>query len=129
MRLLIDTCVLLWLFADPKAIPSSVREKLIDSSSFLFLSHTSFFEIAIKYNKGKLELPEPPSILLPRLAAEHGVEPLPLTENVLFRIERLPRHHRDPFDRLIVAHAMEEGLTIVSADKKLRPYDVPILWD
>ena len=129
MRLLLDTCVLLWLFAEPGKNSRRVQSLIQDSSSEVFLSHISFIEIAIKFSKGKLNLPEPPSVLIPRLAAEHGIQSLSLSSNTIFRLESLPFHHTDPFDRLLVAHAMEAGLTLVSPDPLLRPYDTPILWD
>lgn len=129
MRLLLDTCVLLWWFAEPEKIPRRIRIVLEEPDNDLFASHVSFIEISVKYNTGKLELPKVPSIFVPEMLNAHGIDSQPLDAEIIYRLENLPRHHRDPFDRLLVCHALEKGLTLVTDDRLLRPYEVPILWD
>lgn len=96
-------------------------------ANHLVLSAASTWEIAIKYRLGKLPLPEPPDVfILPRLTRD-GIEPLPIGHHHACAVTRLPLHHTDPFDRLLVAVAQLEGLTLVSADRQLLAYDVSVI--
>ncbi len=124
MRLLIDTHVgLAWLGRSGALSAASVRQ-LGDVSNQVLVSAVVVWEIAIKRSIGKLQTP---AGFVARLL-ESDVVKLPVSAEHAAAVEHLPLHHRDPFDRLLIAQAMLEGATLVSADDKLRAYDVPILW-
>ncbi len=95
-------------------------------SNDLLLSAASSWEIAIKYAIGKLPLPQPPSVYVPTRMETSGTTGLPIQHSHSLRVAELPRHHRDPFDRLLIAQAQVERLTIVTADRQLERYDVDI---
>ena len=103
-------------------------EKLADEDNDLYLSAASSWEIAIKYRLGKLPLPESPAqFILSRLSRD-GIISLPIEHGHTVLVADLPDFHNDPFDRLLIAQALSEGMTLVSADKCMAKYDVPILW-
>jgi PIN domain nuclease of toxin-antitoxin system len=125
MRLLLDTHVLLWLLADAEdEIPGDAQEALQDVSNEVLLTSICFFEIAVKTSVGKLAMPSGWA----RSASRLGFSAMPVTSEHAVAVADLPLHHRDPFDRLLVAQATVEGATVVTADPKLAAYDVPILW-
>ena len=129
MRLLLDTCAAIWFFAGDDRLRPALVEVLTDPVHELFLSDVSVLEVVIKHQLGKFPLRHAPSRLLPMLMVKHGVDPLPLTTKAIFGLEALPLHHRDPFDRLLVAQARAERLTLVTPDPKIRCYDVPVHWE
>ena len=124
--LLVDTHVWLWLFTNPERIPRSVRQRLDDGE--LYLSVASIFEIAVKYRLGKLALPQSPAIHVAQRLHEENVQALPIAVEHALSAADLPPHHHDPFDRLIIAQALGETLTLVTGDEKMRAYKVPLLW-
>jgi len=127
VKLLIDTHILLWLRADPTRLPPPVLEALTDPAHEVFASAASAWEIAIKQSTGKLELPEMAETWFPKALAESGLEPLPVTPEDALGVRDLPWHHRDPFDRLLVAQARRRGLTLVSHDQRLGAYGVELM--
>ena len=127
MRLLLDTHCWLWLQTEYRRFDAGLLETLADPSSQRFLSAASAWEIAIKYAVGKLPLPEPPAIYVPERMRLSRFEGLAVTHAHALAVAVLPPHHRDPFDRVLVAQAQVEGLTLVTADSALEPYDVPVL--
>lgn len=125
MRLLVDSHVLLWhLLDDPRLTPGPTAKIEADDVEVL-VSVASFWEIAIKAALGKLEVPED----LPRRVEEFGFEPLAIAVEHAWAVRRLPNHHRDPFDRLLIAQAQVEGLSILTADPAFDGYDVKVVWD
>lgn len=127
MRLLIDTQCWLWMQAEPDRFSFETRALLLDPGNELFLSAASSWEIAIKYALGKLPLPEPPSTYVPSRLQSSGVIGLAIEHAHALHVESLPLHHRDPFDRLLVAQAQLEELPIVTADRALASYSVTIV--
>jgi PIN domain nuclease of toxin-antitoxin system len=127
MRFLLDTQVWLWLLAEPERIDPQVLDQLGDRSNDVLLSAASSWEIAIKHGLGKLELPEPPPTYVPERMRRSGVTPLPIEHAHALAVATLPTHHRDPFDRLLVAQAALLGIVIVTADRQFDPYDVEVL--
>lgn len=128
MRILFDTHCWLWWLADDPRLEREARELITDRRNLLYLSAASSLEIAIKLSLGKLRLPEPPADYVPgRLAAE-GMTALPIHHAHALHVATLPHHHRDPFDRLLIAQAQIERLPILTADEQLKAYDVEILW-
>lgn len=124
MRLLVDSHVLLWWFEEEVArLSPSVANALADGSNELFVSAASIWELSIKQSIGKLTI----SVDLDEHAAAQGFLPLPVTGQHAAAVRTLPLHHKDPFDRLLIAQARIEGLTLVTADRALSAYDVPIM--
>lgn len=123
MRLLLDTHVVLWWLADDPTLAAAHRTAIGDRSNSVLFSSVNVAEISIRASLGKLEAP---SDLVEQLAAQ-GFEELPLTAAHAARLRDLPWLHRDPFDRMLVAQAQEEGLTFATVDQHCRDYDVRVL--
>jgi PIN domain nuclease of toxin-antitoxin system len=128
VRVLLDTHVWLWWLTSPELLSPPAHDVLKRGSNELILSAASCWEIAIKHSLGKLKLPESPDRLIPRTAAEGGVELLPVSPAHALRVASLPLHHRDPFDRLLIAQAQAENLAIVTRDPMFKLYDVGVRW-
>jgi len=127
MRILLDTQVFLWLQAEPERLSRRTLGLLADRGNALFLSSASAWEIAIKHALGKLRLPQSPGQYVPRRMAQSGILGLPIQLSHALRIEALPPHHREPFDRMLVAQAQIERMSLLSADPQLAAYDVRLL--
>ncbi|MCU0532716.1 MAG: type II toxin-antitoxin system VapC family toxin [Hydrococcus sp. Prado102] len=123
MRLLLDTHIVLWCLADDPTLPENIRTTVVNSSNTVFVSAASGWEIAIKKAIGKLEAPDD---LLEAISACH-FEPLSITLAHAMKVGSLPRHHDDPFDRMLIAQSILEGCTLVTRDCRIKAYDVPIL--
>ncbi len=128
MRLLLDTCSFLWIAGGAPELSARAREAFEDPANDVFLSAASAWEIAIKHRMGRLPLPEPPETFVPGNREAHGIEPLGLDEPAALRVARLPDLHRDPFDRILVAQAIEESLVLLTPDEAIRQYAVRTLW-
>ena len=127
MRLLLDTHVFLWyISADPK-LPATFRVASQNPANEIYLSAASVWEVVIKHHLGKLPLPGPPETYLPQQRDAHGIASLPIDEGAMPHLAGLPLLHRDPFDRLLVAQALQHGLTILTVDPDVLVYSVPIL--
>jgi PIN domain nuclease of toxin-antitoxin system len=126
VRFLVDTHCWLWLQASPERLAPEVVSLLEDPANDLFLSAASSWEIAIKYALRKLPLPEPPSRYVPRRMTSSGSRGLPIEHTHSLRVAELPMHHRDPFDRLLVAQAQIEKLVLVTVDRQFEKYDVEV---
>ena len=124
MRSLLDTHVWLWSLTAPEKLGIAVRALLSDPSHTLYLSAASAWEIAIKYGLGRLPLPEPPEKFVPQRLVRDGVRALPVDLKHALHVATLPDHHRDPFDRLLVAQSQIEDLPLLTADEQLSAYDV-----
>jgi PIN domain nuclease of toxin-antitoxin system len=125
MNLLVDTHLLLWSTADPQKLSSDAAALLEDPSHALFFSAASMWEIAIKRSKGHADFQIDPSILRKRLL-QLGYQELLVSSEQAFAVSGLPWLHKDPFDRLLLAQAMVESLTLLTGDKKLFQYSGPI---
>ena len=123
MRMLLDTHVLLWWLADDPSLLHDAKVAISDPTSAVFISAASAWEIAIKQALGKLEAPSD----LERQIELNRFEPLLITIAHAYSAGTLPRHHDDPFDRMLVAQALAEGLTIVTRDPRLGRYGVQTL--
>ena len=130
MRLLLDTNVVLWILSDPQRLTKRARRLVEDDRNDLFFSLASVWEVAIKIAKGKLTIPGGSAeSLLPELQ-KLGVVLLPIDQPSILRTQTLPQFpdHKDPFDRILVAQAVELGLTILTADSDMQRYSVPVIW-
>lgn len=122
MRLLLDTHILLWWLAD-EDLSAPAREAIADPANLVAVSTASAWEISIKKALGKLTAPDD----LEQQVREGGFVPLPISLAHGVAAGRLPRHHEDPFDRMLIAQARAERLTIVTRDKRFEDYDVALL--
>ena len=123
MRLLLDTHVLLWWLADDPSLGEEARAGISDATSSVFVSAATVWEVSVKQALGKLEAP---SDLLRQIELNR-FEPLSMTVSHAYTAGALPRHHDDPFDRMLVAQAMMEGLTLLSRDPRMSRYGVETL--
>ena len=123
---MVDTHVFLSLALEPERLPLSIR-KAVNGAQHRFLSVASAWEISIKYAIGKLPLVEPPAAYVPSRSAELLLQSLPITVRHALRVASLPAFHRDPFDRLLVAQALEEDLMLLTLDPKIMKYGVQAL--
>jgi PIN domain nuclease of toxin-antitoxin system len=128
MRLLLDTHVLLWWHDQPAHLTETAYNAINDLGSDVFISVVNGWEIQIKAQLGKLTLPKPLRVLLQEEQATNGFRLLPVTIEHIYALDSFPLHHRDPFDRLLIAQAYREGLTLVTHDPKLSPYSISLLW-
>lgn len=127
MNLLLDTHVFLWYISGDANLSQRHRDAIQDPRNAVFLSAASLWEAIIKHAIGKLPLPEPPAIYLPRQRIAHQIESLPIEEPPLETLASLPLLHRDPFDRMLVAQADHYNLILVSVDPSAKAYPVSIL--
>lgn len=128
MRLLLDTHTFLWFISGSSYLSARARALIENGSSERFVSVASLWEIAIKVNIGKLALAESFGTLVPRELQGNDMSILPVKVEHLARLADLPRHHGDPFDRLLAAQALVESMRFVSADEKLDAYGVKREW-
>lgn len=123
MRILLDTHMLIWWLDDDPALPDATRVALADPRDEVLVSSISLAEMSIKSSLGKLRAPWIPDELLD----ENGLSLLPFTTDHARRLVDLPHHHRDPFDRMLIAQALHDDLVFASVDPQVRAYDVRIL--
>lgn len=123
MRVLLDTHVWLWMLTQPERLGQH-QQLLSDAGTDLLLSAVSSWEIAIKHALGRLPLPEPPASYVPSRMRSTGVLGLSVEHSHALEVAVLPPHHRDPFDRLLVAQARLEDVPILTADRAIGLYDV-----
>ena len=128
MRLLLDTQAFLWAVSDPDRLRARARRQIESPSNDVFVSAATAWEIAIKSRLGRLTLPDDPQRFVPDQMAENSFAPLPVLMSHALKVLDLPEHHRDPFDRLLIAQAIVEDLVLVTADAQLRRYPIRIVW-
>lgn len=124
--MLLDTHVWLWMLTAPERLGDATG-LVADPGNELLLSAASSWEIAIKYAFGRLPLPEAPRTYVPDRIRSTAVTPLPIGHPVALAVADLPDHHRDPFDRLLIAHARAETVPLLTADAALAAYDVDLI--
>jgi PIN domain nuclease of toxin-antitoxin system len=124
LRILLDTHCWLWLCAEPERFSKETLRELADPKTDRLLSAASVWEIVIKHGLGKLSLPVAPGDFVPSRLAQTGTGVLNISAAHALRVAGLPDHHRDPFDRMIVAQALIEGLVVLTVDRVLRRYGV-----
>ena len=128
MKLLLDTCTFLWIVSDDPRLSPMVRAQFSARENEVFLSPVSAWEISIKHRLKKLQLPCPPDEFVPVQPEAHGITELPLHEHAALFDARLPTHHRDPFDRMLICQALAEGAVLATPDPAIARYPVPIYW-
>jgi PIN domain nuclease of toxin-antitoxin system len=128
LRLLLDTHAFLFWLHEPARLGPAALDAIADRDNHVCWSIASSWEVAIKVGLGKLSIGGEVSDIIPTELLRSGFTLLPVDHAHVLAVSALPRHHGDPFDRLLIAQARAEALTLVSGDERLRPYDVPILW-
>jgi len=130
MSVLLDTHVFIWAAEEHQRLSEAARDILRDPDELVFLSSVSALEIAIKWSKGHLYLPMQPLEFIDRTLASSNISQLSVTIRDACAVGGLPFHHKDPFDRLLVAQAKTNGLRLMTADPILERYDVDViaLW-
>ena len=128
MRILTDTHVMLWWMADDPRLSGRARELLGQPGTDLCWSIASSWELAIKVAAGKLRLTRGLERFVADVISDQRATLVPITQGHCMRVATLPMHHRDPFDRMLVAQAQDLGVPLLSADLKLAAYDVDVVW-
>jgi PIN domain nuclease of toxin-antitoxin system len=128
VRLLLDTCAFLWLAQEPDKISSASAKLIDDQDNELFLSDVSILEIVMKNSAGKLPLPAEPEVWISDKMEFHQLTSIRLSEKEIFLSGKLPRVHNDPFDRLLVAQAILNGMTLLSPDIPMSKLGASQIW-
>ncbi|MBB3210621.1 PIN domain nuclease of toxin-antitoxin system [Rhodopirellula rubra] len=123
MRLLLDTHVVLWWLDDPNLLSADARDAIAEPANQVFVSAVVAWEIAIKRSLGKLNAPAD----IASAIVDAGFDELPVTSDHAWAVESLPNHHRDPFDRMLIAQAIRENCTLVSRDAAIPAYSIPLI--
>ncbi len=123
MNLLLDTHVLLWWLDDNPGLSRRARTVIADGSNLVFVSAAVIWEIQIKRALGKLKIP----VNFLKVLDQQGFERLDITVEHAYAVGKLPLYHRDPFDRILVAQAKVEGMTIVTRDNHIKKYKIPLI--
>ena len=127
MNYLLDTHTFMWFINGEEELSAHARKTIEHKNSNNFISIASLWEIAIKLSIGKLKL-KTPFIEIPEQISNNGFQILPLRFEDTLKLSTLPFHHRDPFDRLLIAQSIANQLTIISKDKQFSDYGIDIIW-
>ena len=128
MKYLLDSMIWLWSVGSVEKINRDCRDLLEDGGEEIYLSAATAWELSIKARLGKLHLPAPPAQCIPAFMAKQGLRSLPVTHAHAVKVYDLPLYHQDPFDHLIIAQAITETMTVLTADRDFRKYPVDVLW-
>jgi PIN domain nuclease of toxin-antitoxin system len=127
MRILLDTHIFLWFISGDTQLSTDVRDAIRDPDNEVYLSAISVWETIVKYQLGKLPLPDHPEMYLPKQRDLHQIASLALDEISVAQLAQLPLLHRDPFDRMLICQALQNGLTIATVDTAIRAYSVNVM--
>jgi PIN domain nuclease of toxin-antitoxin system len=128
VRILLDTCSFLWLAGKPADVSARARELFADPDNEIFLSVVSCWEIAAKHSAGRLELPDPPARFIVEACKRAGIESLPLEEEAVLYVSRLPKLHSYPFDRMLICQSIVHGVAILTPDERIAQYPIHTIW-
>ncbi|QTA83615.1 PIN domain-containing protein [Desulfonema limicola] len=128
MKLLLDTHVFIWWAANPEKLSNAALNACEDKSNSLFLSSASIWEMQIKMQIGKMRLPCSLKNLIKQHENSNELDILNISLNHIYKLEELPMHHRDPFDRMLICQSIEEKLVVISKDNVFSDYEVNLLW-
>ncbi|NJK47270.1 type II toxin-antitoxin system VapC family toxin [Candidatus Gracilibacteria bacterium] len=127
MRILLDTHIFLWFISGDRQLSTDIRDAVRDPDNEVYLSAISVWEAIVKYQLGKLPLPEHPATYLPKQRDLHQIASLALDESSVIQLAKLPLLHRDPFDRMLICQALQNGLTIATVDTAICAYSVSVM--
>jgi PIN domain nuclease of toxin-antitoxin system len=128
MKLLLDTCTFLWIISDDPKLSDQARNLFQQANHEVFFSVVSMWEITVKYQLGKLPLPEPPWDYISRQRKQHLIDSLSLKEDDISHLNSLPDRHKDPFDRALICQAIQGSLALLTPDPLIRQYPVKTIW-
>lgn len=128
MKLLLDTHTFLWFIAGDAQLDDYARQLIEDLGNERYLSVASMWEITIKSSLGRLTVPLPPSALLREHIWANAIDLLAIQPDHLDVLHNLPYHHKDPFDRLLLAQSIQEGMVLLARDQAFRAYEVQVMW-
>ncbi|MBE9056424.1 type II toxin-antitoxin system VapC family toxin [Sphaerospermopsis sp. LEGE 08334] len=124
MKIILDTHIFLWFITNNKRLADQYYDAISNQDNGIYLSVVSVWEATIKYQLGKLPLPESPEIYLPRQREKHLISSLSITETTITQLAKLPPLHNDPFDRLLLCQSLEHDLIIMTEDKAILSYSM-----
>jgi PIN domain nuclease of toxin-antitoxin system len=127
MKIMLDTHIFLWFISGDTRLSTDVRDVIRDPDNEVYLSVVSVWECIVKYQLGKLPLPETPETYLPKQRDLHQIASLSFDESSVVQLAKLPLIHRDPFDRILICQALQNGLTIATVDASIRAYYVSVI--
>ena len=127
-RYLLDTHCWLWWNAQPESLSPQAHEIIADGHNEILFSVVSAWEIIIKHALGKLRLPVPPEKYVPSRLSRNQIGTAEIRLEHVLNIAKLPQHHRDPFDRLLISQAQVDKLTFITAERQIKKYKVELLW-
>ncbi len=125
--ILLDTQIFVWAARGDKRLPESIHRMMSREEHVWVLHQASIWEMQIKHDLGKLPLPEPPRLLIPRCVAAMGLSKSPISDDAIYMLGQLPSVHRDPFDRLLVAEAIVQGWPVATVDSVMKRYPIRIV--
>jgi len=128
MKILLDTCAFLWLTTDAPELSDKAKIMFQNTENTVYLSSVSVWEIIVKHQLGKLPLPNAADNFIKQQCEKHFIEYLALDEKAAFHLSRLPNHHRDPFDKMLICQAIAHDLTVLTSDKIIMQYPVATVW-
>jgi PIN domain nuclease of toxin-antitoxin system len=128
LRLLLDTCTFLWIASGSSQLSKRAAELFSDPANDVFLSAVSAWEIALKHSLGALRLPVPPIEFVLSQREAHGITALPLTEEDVLYLPKIPQLHRDPFDRMLICQAVVNSLAVLTPDELISQYPIRTVW-
>lgn len=127
MRLLLDTHIFLWYISNNTKLMADVRDVIRNPNTTVYVSVVSIWEATVKYQLGKLPLPQPPEQYLPVQRVRHAFTSLALDEESVVLLSQLPALHRDPFDRMLICQALHHNLTLATVDTAIRAYPISVI--
>jgi PIN domain nuclease of toxin-antitoxin system len=130
VSLLLDTCTFLWLITDDPALSAPARAAIEDPANAVYVSAASLWEMLVKHRLGRLTISvaTAPAQYLVAQRDRHGLESLPITEEAVTQLPKLPELHRDPFDRILICQAIAHGLVVCTPDRAIQQYPVRTVW-
>jgi PIN domain nuclease of toxin-antitoxin system len=129
MKVLLDTHTFLWWVTEDSKLSSKASEIIRDGNNELYLSAASGWEITIKAQLNRIQLPGPPEKFISEQLRINGIQSLPILMSHALHVYNLPDHHRDPFDRILIAQSQLEGLPILTADPSFSLYEIGVIWE
>lgn len=127
MKILLDTHIFLWFISGDSRLSIDIRDAIRDSDNVVYLSVVSVWEAIVKYQLGKLPLPNSPEIYLPEQRERHQIASLAIDESSVAQLTQIPPLHRDPFDRMLICQALQNELAIATVDAAIRAYGVSVI--
>jgi PIN domain nuclease of toxin-antitoxin system len=128
MKLLLDTCTFIWVVSNPTKLSATALAHFEDRENVCYLSCVSTWEMAVLTGLGRMHFKEPIKRYVPRMRRSLRVRPLRLLERATLLADKLPMHHRDPFDRMLICQAIAHGLTLLTPDDNIAKYAVSVIW-